>query len=236
MRRMKSWRPSRRTRGGDRGIEGFGLRAARSSDEPAGGLLVGAMVIRMAVSPSELRERLRHVRWIGGTPGGCKSTIARRLANRHDLQLYTVEPSRSSWIAPRRMRLRLSCLPVDGHGRKVAASLPAGDVRDLPRIPRGGLRPHRGGSVGDAGRPSDPRRRVQAAAACGFATPERYSPGRLAPAHRRVPSQGLRFARIHGDTQQDERSGAEPRQPGGPRRALHAGALSRGRAPGPADA
>ena len=53
---------------------------------------MGAMVIRMAVSPSELRERLRHVRWIGGTPGAGKSTIARRLANRHDLQLYTVEP------------------------------------------------------------------------------------------------------------------------------------------------
>ena len=35
-----------------------------------------------------LRARLRHVYWIGGGSGAGKSTIARRLAARHGLQLY----------------------------------------------------------------------------------------------------------------------------------------------------
>lgn len=38
-----------------------------------------------------LRERLRHVYWIGGGSGAGKSTIARRLAARHGLRLYSTD-------------------------------------------------------------------------------------------------------------------------------------------------
>jgi hypothetical protein len=40
---------------------------------------------------SDLGERLRHVRWIGGGSGGGKSTIARRFAAEHDLLLYATD-------------------------------------------------------------------------------------------------------------------------------------------------
>jgi 2-phosphoglycerate kinase len=40
------------------------------------------------VSVDELRDRLRHVRWLGGGTGAGKSTIARRLAGEHGLRLY----------------------------------------------------------------------------------------------------------------------------------------------------
>jgi len=39
----------------------------------------------------ELRERFRHVRFIGGGTGGGKSTVARRLAANHGLRLYDAE-------------------------------------------------------------------------------------------------------------------------------------------------
>ncbi|HEX6746974.1 MAG TPA: hypothetical protein VF092_06720 [Longimicrobium sp.] len=38
-----------------------------------------------------LRERLAHVYWIGGGSGAGKSTIARRLAERHGLRLYSTD-------------------------------------------------------------------------------------------------------------------------------------------------
>lgn len=38
-----------------------------------------------------LRQRLRHVYWIGGGSGAGKSTIARRLAARHGLHLYSTD-------------------------------------------------------------------------------------------------------------------------------------------------
>jgi 2-phosphoglycerate kinase len=38
-----------------------------------------------------LRARLRHVRWIAGGSGAGKSTIARRLAQRHGLHLYATD-------------------------------------------------------------------------------------------------------------------------------------------------
>ncbi|HEX8719936.1 MAG TPA: hypothetical protein VF736_04785 [Pyrinomonadaceae bacterium] len=38
-----------------------------------------------------LRERLRHVCWIGGGSGAGKSTVARRVAARHGLRLYATD-------------------------------------------------------------------------------------------------------------------------------------------------
>jgi hypothetical protein len=38
-----------------------------------------------------LTSRLRHVYWIGGASGSGKSTIARRLADKHDLRLYSTD-------------------------------------------------------------------------------------------------------------------------------------------------
>jgi len=38
-----------------------------------------------------LRDQLRHVYWIGGGSGAGKSTIARRIAAEHDLQLYITD-------------------------------------------------------------------------------------------------------------------------------------------------
>ncbi|MEV4511915.1 hypothetical protein AB0K00_23465 [Dactylosporangium sp. NPDC049525] len=40
---------------------------------------------------AEVRERLRHVRWIGGGSGGGKSTVARRLAGEHGWRLYATD-------------------------------------------------------------------------------------------------------------------------------------------------
>lgn len=39
----------------------------------------------------DIRERLRHVRWIGGGSGAGKSTIARQLAARHGLGIYATD-------------------------------------------------------------------------------------------------------------------------------------------------
>jgi 2-phosphoglycerate kinase len=43
---------------------------------------------RPPLDPEQLRDRLRHVRWIGGGSGGGKSTIARQLAAKYGLHLY----------------------------------------------------------------------------------------------------------------------------------------------------
>ncbi|MFI1200311.1 AAA family ATPase [Streptomyces sp. NPDC020883] len=44
-----------------------------------------------ATNLAELRTRLRHVFWIGGGSGAGKSTIARRLADRHGWHLYATD-------------------------------------------------------------------------------------------------------------------------------------------------
>ena len=43
--------------------------------------------------------RLRHIRWIGGGSGACKSTVSRQLAEKHGLRLYTCDEKQSSHTA-----------------------------------------------------------------------------------------------------------------------------------------
>lgn len=45
----------------------------------------------MDVTDDELTRRLAHVYWLGGASGAGKSTIAARLAERHDLRLYSTD-------------------------------------------------------------------------------------------------------------------------------------------------
>jgi hypothetical protein len=47
---------------------------------------------RHSVDSEDLQAVLHHVRFIGGGSGGGKSTVARRLAAKHDLRLYHTEP------------------------------------------------------------------------------------------------------------------------------------------------
>ncbi|TYK44657.1 hypothetical protein FXF68_34160 [Actinomadura decatromicini] len=45
----------------------------------------------MTAGAAALRARLRHVRWIGGGSGAGKSTVARRVASRHSLRVYSTD-------------------------------------------------------------------------------------------------------------------------------------------------
>lgn len=47
---------------------------------------------RHSVRSEDLQAVLDHVRFIGGGSGGGKSTVASRLAAKHDLRLYHTEP------------------------------------------------------------------------------------------------------------------------------------------------
>src|SRR5918997_648485 len=46
---------------------------------------------RPTAGSASLRERLRHVCWIGGGSGAGKSTVARRIAARHGLRVYATD-------------------------------------------------------------------------------------------------------------------------------------------------
>ncbi|HYN96132.1 MAG TPA: hypothetical protein VES42_19990 [Pilimelia sp.] len=52
-----------------------------------------------AAGTAALRDRLRHVLWVGGGSGAGKSTIARRLAARHGLRLYATDDVMSDHAA-----------------------------------------------------------------------------------------------------------------------------------------
>jgi 2-phosphoglycerate kinase len=47
----------------------------------------------------DLLTRLRHVRWIGGGSGAGKTTVARRLAERHSLHLYSTDDRMADHVA-----------------------------------------------------------------------------------------------------------------------------------------
>jgi 2-phosphoglycerate kinase len=55
------------------------------------GLLESGMNPREAAVDATLRDRLRHVYWIGGGSGAGKSTIARRIAAAHGLRVYATD-------------------------------------------------------------------------------------------------------------------------------------------------
>jgi len=59
----------------------------------------------LTVDAGALQEQLRHVYWIGGGSGAGKSTIARRIAAEHGLQLYATDdvmPDHSRRSTPER--------------------------------------------------------------------------------------------------------------------------------------
>jgi hypothetical protein len=58
-----------------------------------------------STDPSALASRLRHVYWIGGASGAGKSTIARRLATKHGLELYSTDDAMAGHAS--------RCLPED---------------------------------------------------------------------------------------------------------------------------
>ncbi|MEJ7803093.1 MAG: AAA family ATPase [Candidatus Limnocylindria bacterium] len=45
-------------------------------------------MVGVSAQPDPLAGRLEHVRWVGGGSGAGKSTVARRLAEEHDLRVY----------------------------------------------------------------------------------------------------------------------------------------------------
>ena len=54
---------------------------------------------RYSLEPDISPERLGHIRWIGGGSGAGKSTIARRLAEKHKLRLYHCDDMQSAHTA-----------------------------------------------------------------------------------------------------------------------------------------
>ena len=58
---------------------------------PVRGVLESGMNPGEAVGDDTLRERLRHVYWIGGGSGAGKSTIAHRIATEHGLRVYATD-------------------------------------------------------------------------------------------------------------------------------------------------
>lgn len=66
-------------------------RVARREDAVAPTSFGSRLMNRYPMLPEDLRDRLRHVRFIGGGSGAGKSTIARRLAEQGGLRLYSAE-------------------------------------------------------------------------------------------------------------------------------------------------
>lgn len=69
---------------------------------------------------TELRARLEHVRWIGGGSGAGKSTVARLLADRYSLRLYSTDDVLADHIArtdPAEIPLANAFTAMDMHER-----------------------------------------------------------------------------------------------------------------------
>lgn len=136
-----------------------------------------------------LRSRLRHVYWIGGGSGAGKSTIARRIADRHGLHLYATDDVMSdhaSRCTPENGTLLSEFQAMDMDQRWVNRSPETmletfhwfrGEgfgliVEDLLRLPR---------------EPGVIVEGFRTVATPGEAAPRHVKPGRLAPADSRVP-------------------------------------------------
>ncbi|HYK96677.1 MAG TPA: hypothetical protein VE011_12570 [Candidatus Dormibacteraeota bacterium] len=76
---------------------------------------------------TELRERLAHVRWLGGSSGAGKSTIATRLAEVHGLRVYSTDET---------LRRHVSVARQDRHPLATAFVRMSMDERWLDRSPR----------------------------------------------------------------------------------------------------
>jgi hypothetical protein len=72
-------------RAGERPVAAGGERVSSGAED------VVSTRVEKTASRAAIRERLRHVFWIGGGSGAGKSTIARRLATRHGLRVYATD-------------------------------------------------------------------------------------------------------------------------------------------------
>jgi len=66
-----------------------------------------------------VKDRLGHVRWIGGSPGAGKTTIARLLHEKHRIAVYHYDDHEADHIA--RRRANPSVYPVFAHLHALSA-------------------------------------------------------------------------------------------------------------------
>jgi hypothetical protein len=71
---------------------------------------------------ASLASRLRHVYWIGGASGAGKSTIARRLAGKHGLRLYSTDEAMGDhahrWRPEGLSEPETPCAQTEAHARQ----------------------------------------------------------------------------------------------------------------------
>jgi|SRR5262245_27785621 len=89
----------------------------------------------LTVDAGALQEQLRHVYWIGGGSGAGKSTIARRIAAEHDLQLYATDD-----VMPDHARMNASATGINCRRQVHRSSLGWTADMSMPRIRNPGQR------------------------------------------------------------------------------------------------
>ena len=146
--------------------------------------------------PATLRDRLRHVYWIGGGSGAGKSTVARRVAAEHDLRLYSTDDAMAE--LPPKHTGGLSTSPRihgDGHGRQMVDPVADRDARNVPLVSGGRLQHHHRRSAAPLDQSKSDRGGVPAVATPSKAASLDLPSCCLAPPDARVPPSRISAAR-----------------------------------------